>query len=215
MNQPNLEVTIAKIVLGLVSTWIIAWTPYALVALAGISGYQSLLTPFSSMLPALFCKTAACIDPFIYALNHPKIRNEIFFRVYKNLVGGRRGESGMMSESGRPTFDRKTANYRRCSGPSSRRAKSFPGKSKDAISFTSPYSAMVQRPGIDTDDEMSMKEIRRDDSIGPSLSCLPRDELNSNIHNQDNAAAAAAAAAAAVSSPPPVKRVLKTNISTL
>ena len=35
------------------------------------------------MLPALFAKSAACVDPFIYALNHPKIRQEIFFRIYK------------------------------------------------------------------------------------------------------------------------------------
>ena len=35
------------------------------------------------MLPALFAKSAACVDPFIYALNHPKIRQEIFLRIYK------------------------------------------------------------------------------------------------------------------------------------
>lgn len=95
MNQPNVEVAIAKIVIGLVGSWMIAWTPYSLIALLGISGYSHLLTPFSSMVPALFAKTAACVDPFIYSLNHPKIRQEILYRLYNCflLSVGRRAES--------------------------------------------------------------------------------------------------------------------------
>jgi hypothetical protein len=38
------------------------------------------------MLPALFAKSAACIDPFIYSLNHPKIRHEIIRRIYNTSV---------------------------------------------------------------------------------------------------------------------------------
>lgn len=30
------------------------------------------LTPFSTMLPAVFAKTVSCIDPWIYAINHPR-----------------------------------------------------------------------------------------------------------------------------------------------
>ncbi|KAI9549944.1 hypothetical protein GHT06_005214 [Daphnia sinensis] len=95
INQPNVEVAIAKIVAGLVVSWIIAWTPYSLIALLGISGQSHLLTPFSSMLPALFAKTAACVDPFIYSLNHPKIRQEIIYRMYNCFLqsAGRRGVS--------------------------------------------------------------------------------------------------------------------------
>lgn len=90
-----MEVAIAKIVAGLVVSWIIAWTPYSLIALLGISGQSHLLTPFSSMLPALFAKTAACVDPFIYSLNHPKIRQEILYRMYNCFLqsAGRRGVS--------------------------------------------------------------------------------------------------------------------------
>lgn len=98
INQPNVEIAIAKIVAGLVLSWIIAWTPYSLISLLGISGHTDLLTPLSSMLPALFAKTAACVDPFIYSLNHPKIRQEIIFRLYKcflqsAVVMGRRDAS--------------------------------------------------------------------------------------------------------------------------
>ena len=64
----------------------LAWTPYAVVALIGTSGYADLLTPFNTMLPALFAKSAACIDPFIYSLNHPKIRQEIMQRLYNVSV---------------------------------------------------------------------------------------------------------------------------------
>jgi len=39
------ELVIAKITASLVVLWIASWTPYAIVALIGISGYQSLLTP--------------------------------------------------------------------------------------------------------------------------------------------------------------------------
>lgn len=54
------------------------------------------------MLPALFAKTAACVDPFIYSLNHPKIRQEILYRLYNTflLSTGRRGES-LNSDSAR------------------------------------------------------------------------------------------------------------------
>jgi len=33
------------------------------------------------MLPALFAKLATCVDPFIYTLNQPKIKKEIFVRL--------------------------------------------------------------------------------------------------------------------------------------
>lgn len=102
LNQPNIEVAISKVLIGLVAIWMITWTPYALVALLGISGYSHLLTPFSSMMPALFAKTAACVDPFIYSLNHPRIRQEILFRFYNCFVPSaeRRGEPAVRSNSG-------------------------------------------------------------------------------------------------------------------
>ena len=163
VNQPNLEVTIAKFVMGLVSTWMIAWTPYALVSLVGISGHQSLLTPSYSMLPALFAKTAACIDPFIYALNHPKIRNELFCRLYKSFYANR----DSMTESMRPTYDWKNGrsvtfqpSQWRYSGPSSRRARSFP--CKDGTSISSRDHRLVQRSPVDIDGSQ-MKTVRADE----------------------------------------------------
>ena len=40
----NMELEVAKTIMGLIFAWIIAWTPYAIVALIGISGHGYLLT---------------------------------------------------------------------------------------------------------------------------------------------------------------------------
>ena len=75
------EMAIAKIVLGLVVLWVLAWTPYAVVTLLGISGNGNLLTPLSTLIPAMFAKISACINPFVYSLTHPKIKKELYLRL--------------------------------------------------------------------------------------------------------------------------------------
>lgn len=72
--------------LKLVIVWFVAWTPYAAVSLIGISNNGHVLTPLSSMLPATVAKIAACIDPYIYVLSHPKIRIELFRRLLPRWV---------------------------------------------------------------------------------------------------------------------------------
>ncbi|KAK7790844.1 hypothetical protein R5R35_010719 [Gryllus longicercus] len=71
------ELKLAGVVAGVVVLWFVSWTPYAVVALLGITGRHDLITPLSSMVPALFCKTASCIDPFVYAVTHPRFRKEL------------------------------------------------------------------------------------------------------------------------------------------
>ncbi|XP_026482135.1 opsin, ultraviolet-sensitive-like [Ctenocephalides felis] len=71
------EVKIAIIIIVIISVWFLAWTPYAIVALLGVFGYGHLISPLGSMIPALFCKTASCVDPFIYAILHPRYRKEL------------------------------------------------------------------------------------------------------------------------------------------
>lgn len=71
------EVKIALLAAILISLWMIAWTPYALVALMGIFGGKELLTPFVSAVPSIFCKTSSCINPFVYSINHPKFQREL------------------------------------------------------------------------------------------------------------------------------------------
>ncbi|EEC06793.1 rod opsin, putative [Ixodes scapularis] len=71
------ELRVAKVSLALVLLWTVAWTPYAIVALLGITGRRNLLTPWGSMAPAMFCKSAAVLDPFVYGLSHPSFRREL------------------------------------------------------------------------------------------------------------------------------------------
>lgn len=75
-DKNKTEIKLAVIVIGVIGLWFAAWTPYAIVCLLGISGNQNRLSPLGSMLPAIFCKTAACIDPYVYAVTHPRFRLE-------------------------------------------------------------------------------------------------------------------------------------------
>nr|BAQ54709.1 opsin, short-wavelength sensitive type [Sympetrum frequens] len=76
-DEKSAEIRIAKVAISIVFLFICGWTPYAIVALIGSFGDRSLLTPTFSMIPAVACKTVACIDPWIYAINHPRFRAEI------------------------------------------------------------------------------------------------------------------------------------------
>ena len=67
--------------MSLVLLWLLAWTPYAIVSLIGISGHGDLLTPTATVIPALFAKLSACINPFVYSLTHPKIKKEVISRL--------------------------------------------------------------------------------------------------------------------------------------
>jgi len=71
------EIRVAKVGLTLTGVFLLAWTPYATVAFIACFGDRSLLDPLSTMIPGLCCKLTACIDPLVYAVNHPKYRLEL------------------------------------------------------------------------------------------------------------------------------------------
>lgn len=71
------ELKLALVVFLVIAIWFVAWTPYAIVSLIGICGREDLIQPFYSMIPALFCKTASCVDPFVYALTHSRFKAEL------------------------------------------------------------------------------------------------------------------------------------------
>ena len=82
---------IAVITTVIIVVWLLAWTPYAIVALMGIFGQRHLITPIVSAIPACFCKTASCIDPFIYSLSHPRFQREIVkLKIMTSCVKARR-----------------------------------------------------------------------------------------------------------------------------
>lgn len=76
-DKNKTEIKLAVIVFMIIGLWFLAWTPYSIVALLGITGNEDKLTPLGSMIPAIFCKSSACIDPYIYAATHPRFRMEM------------------------------------------------------------------------------------------------------------------------------------------
>lgn len=78
-NQANtsVEVRIAKAAITVCFLFVASWTPYAVLALIGAFGDKSLLTPGVTMFPACACKFVACLDPYVYAISHPRYRVEL------------------------------------------------------------------------------------------------------------------------------------------
>lgn len=83
-NNPtanSVEIRIAKAAFTIYFLFVCAWTPYSLVTLIGAFGNRNLITPFTSMLPAMAAKTVSCLDPWVYAVSHPKYRLQLEKRV--------------------------------------------------------------------------------------------------------------------------------------
>ncbi|KAJ6643343.1 Opsin, ultraviolet-sensitive [Pseudolycoriella hygida] len=77
LNKQKTDIKLSLIVISVVILWFVAWTPYSIVALLGISGNEDKISPLGSMIPAVFCKASACIDPYVYSISHPRFRNEL------------------------------------------------------------------------------------------------------------------------------------------
>ncbi|KAL1459779.1 hypothetical protein WDU94_011733 [Cyamophila willieti] len=76
-KKKNIEIRLCVVAAGVIGLWFISWTPYATIALLGIFDLHQYITPTSSMIPALLCKAASCIDPYIYAITHPRFKREL------------------------------------------------------------------------------------------------------------------------------------------
>lgn len=83
MNKHKTDIKLSMVVIGVIVLWFLAWTPYAIVALLGISGNEEKISPFGSMIPAVFCKASACLNPYVYSISHPRFRTE-FSRLFSN-----------------------------------------------------------------------------------------------------------------------------------
>lgn len=86
------ETKLALTVFVIILLWLLSWTPYAVVALLGITGQKHLITPLVSMIPAVFCKSASALDPYVYALSHPKVKDQLrhlFSRHHRNTDDAR------------------------------------------------------------------------------------------------------------------------------
>nr|BAP11264.1 B-sensitive opsin [Graphium sarpedon] len=77
----SVEIRIAKVAFTIFFMFVCGWTPYAIVTMTGAYGDRSLLSPVATMIPAVCCKIVSCIDPWVYAINHPRYRAELQKRV--------------------------------------------------------------------------------------------------------------------------------------
>lgn len=77
-QQTSVEIRIAKTAITVCFLFVASWTPYAVVALIGAFGNQSLLTPGVTMIPAICCKAVACVDPWVRNLLSYKIHILIY-----------------------------------------------------------------------------------------------------------------------------------------
>lgn len=68
------HVKTARIMLMVIGTFLLTWTPYACVALVGQFGPEDSLTPTVAMLAAIVAKTSSIYNPFIYAFKDKKFR---------------------------------------------------------------------------------------------------------------------------------------------
>lgn len=73
-EKKNMEIRVAKIAVSILALYLLSWMPYATVALIGMFGDASFVTPFWSEIPVLFAKASAMHNPLVYALSHPKFR---------------------------------------------------------------------------------------------------------------------------------------------
>ncbi|XP_072947405.1 opsin-3 [Epargyreus clarus] len=77
----SVEIRIAKVAFTIFFLFVCAWTPYAFVTMTGAFGDKSILTPVATMVPSLCAKIVSCVDPWVYAINHPRYRAELEKRV--------------------------------------------------------------------------------------------------------------------------------------
>ena len=72
------ELKTAKVSLIIILVFCISWFPYATIALIGVFGDQTLVTRLGSGIPCLCAKFSTIINPLMYALLHPKLRERDF-----------------------------------------------------------------------------------------------------------------------------------------
>nr|QIW86033.1 opsin M5 [Neogonodactylus oerstedii] len=71
------EIRITKAAIMNIMLWVCCWTPYATIAVTGVLGDRTVITPLLTILPALLAKSLSCFNPFVYAISHPKFRQAI------------------------------------------------------------------------------------------------------------------------------------------
>lgn len=68
------EIKTAKVAFCIIVIFCLSWFPYAIVCMIGMFGHAEVIFPAASAIPGLCAKSVTVINPFVYALLHPKFR---------------------------------------------------------------------------------------------------------------------------------------------
>lgn len=82
------EFQIAKVAAITVLSFLVSWTPYAVIGVCGLifKPEDKKITPVMSEIAVMFAKASAAYNPVIYAFSHPKFRAELGRR-FPILIG--------------------------------------------------------------------------------------------------------------------------------
>ena len=89
-RRRRVEMQVTRLVVIITFSFFMAWLPFAVVALIGVFGDASAITPLVSVLPGMLAKASTIINPLLYAIGHPQYRHLISRR----CCGRRRGFTG-------------------------------------------------------------------------------------------------------------------------
>ncbi len=71
------ERTIVKMSTLMVTCFLIAWTPYAIVSMGATYGNAEVFSPEVAVLPALFAKSSCCYNPVIYIFMNKQVPTDL------------------------------------------------------------------------------------------------------------------------------------------
>lgn len=71
----------AQIGLMLIAIFLLAWSPYSLIALLGQFGPKNFVTPWLAMIPSVFAKSSTLYNPIVYA-----VKDSRFKKAFKRYV---------------------------------------------------------------------------------------------------------------------------------
>nr|AUC64077.1 LWS opsin 1 [Neogonodactylus oerstedii] len=76
-QKKSADCKLAKIALINVSLWFMAWTPYAIINIAGLTN-KEIVTPLFSIWGSVFAKANTVYNPIVYAISHPKYKGALY-----------------------------------------------------------------------------------------------------------------------------------------
>ena len=83
-NIRRTEIRATRTALIICAVFCFAWGPYSLMTVLAQFGFDWYVNEYSTSVLALFTKTAACINPLVYALTSSIVRQRIYSWVHRS-----------------------------------------------------------------------------------------------------------------------------------